>query len=159
MNYTQSQTSSAQIPTVGNDAIEILVNDHQRIKQLLGQLTDGPQAQRTSTLEALKETLTVHNATEENLIYPAIREIAGRKMHSSELYHETAEADVALWQLSMMSPTDDTFASTATKARDAIEKHISSEEESEFPHLRDSADTTQQQTLTSKVKQFRDRFH
>ncbi len=159
MNDTQTETPSSQVPTVGNDAIAILVNDHQRIKQLLRQLTDGPEAQRSETLETLKETLTVHNATEENLVYPAIREIAGRKMHANELYHETAEADVALWQLSMMSPQDGTFTSTATKARDAIEKHISSEEDSEFPHLRDSADPAQQQKLTSEVKKFRDRFH
>lgn len=35
-----------------------------------------------------------------------------------------------------MSPQDGTFASTAMKARNAIEQHISSEEESEFPKLR-----------------------
>ncbi len=32
---------SFQISTVGNDAIEILVNDHQQIKALLKELTEG----------------------------------------------------------------------------------------------------------------------
>lgn len=114
MTQTYTPTSS-QIPTVGNDAIEILVNDHQRIKALLKELTEGGEGQRSSTLEALKEILTVHNSTEENLVYPAIQEIAGRKMHAKDLYHETAEADVALWQLSMMSPQDNTFKATAPK--------------------------------------------
>ncbi len=159
MDYAQTQAAASQIPTVGNDAIEVLINDHKRIKELLSKLTDGPQAQRTETLELLKETLTVHNATEENLVYPAIREVAGRKMHANELYHETAEADVMLWQLSMMSPQDSTFASTASKTRDAIEKHISSEEETEFPKLRDAADPAKQSRLTSEVRKFRERFH
>jgi len=158
MTQTYTPTSS-QIPTVGNDAIEILINDHQRIKALLKELTEGGEGQRSSTLEALKEILTVHNSTEENLVYPAIQEIAGRKTHAKDLYHETAEADVALWQLSMMSPQDNTFKATATKVRDAIEKHIGSEEESEFPKLRESADAAQHQKLTAEVKKFRNRFH
>ncbi len=159
MSYAQPGTPSLQVPTVGKDALDILINDHQRIKGLLTELTDGPESGRATTLETLKHTLTVHNATEETLVYPAIRELAGRKTHATELYHETAEADVVLWQLSMMSAQDDDFAATATNARRAIEKHIAFEEESEFPHLRDAADAAQQLKLTSEVKKFRDRFH
>ncbi len=159
MEHAEAKMQSGQVPTVGNDAIEILINDHQRIKQLLSELTDGSRAQRSAVLQTLKETLTVHNATEETLVYPAIRELAGRKMHATELYHETSEADVMLWKLSMMPPDGDEFGATAAQARAAIEKHIGSEEDSEFAKLRDSADSAQQLKLASEVKKFRQRFH
>ncbi len=159
MDYAQLQSESTSIPTIGNDAITILENDHQRVKQLLSLLTDGPQDKRSATLQMLKETLTVHNATEEALVYPAIQELAGRKTHAMKLYHETSEADVMLWQLSMMSPEDSDFEPTAAKVRAAIEKHIETEEETEFAKLRESADSAQQLKLASEVKKFRERFH
>ena len=83
----------------GNDAVEILENDHEVIKELLDQLTSATNSKRADVLELLKGVLTIHNATEENLVYPAINKVAGSKLESQHLYHETAEADVLFFEL------------------------------------------------------------
>ena len=49
--------------------------------------------ERRSALERLKAALTIHNATEEHLIYPAIERIAREKAEGERLYHETAQAE------------------------------------------------------------------
>ena len=69
---------AGDIRNEGADAVEILVNDHRVIKQLLTELPDATGQARADLLQRLKAILTIHNATEENFVYPAIHEIAGR---------------------------------------------------------------------------------
>ncbi len=70
-------------------------------------------------LELLKGVLTIHNATEENLVYPAINKVAGGKLESQHLYHETAEADVLFFELDglLKEGDDEQFARKAVKFR------------------------------------------
>ena len=157
MQRTIPATTNGEIPTVGNDAIEILENDHDTIEMLLNELVDGSEAQRAGALEQLKTLLTVHNATEENLIYPAIHEIAARPMHAGKLYHEQDDAKVVVWKLSMLEPGSEDFRATAVNLREAVLKHVRLEEEHEFPHLRDAA-AEKMTTLTTEVRRFRGTF-
>lgn len=143
------------LPVRGNDAIEILTNDHDTIKALLNQLTGS--GDRKATLEQLKGALTIHNATEENLVYPALRKVAGKKWEAQHLYHETAEADVLVFELDTMlkEGRESEFAPKAEKLKEAILEHIDDEEQKAFPHLRDRAEPQQAHMLTTSVREFR----
>ena len=69
---TAAQTTA---PAASDTAIDVLLEDHQKIKALMNQIaqtSDGNPSQRTHLLQQLAELFTVHNSTEENLIYPAI---------------------------------------------------------------------------------------
>jgi hemerythrin superfamily protein len=148
-------------PARGKDAVEILLNDHQTIKQLLGELVEaGDEDSRKSVLEKLKGILTLHNATEENLVYPAIAVVAHDAKESKHLYEETAEADVLLFQLdAMLKATDDeNFAATADKFRNAVLEHMDDEERSAFPALRERAKPQEERELTESVREFREHF-
>lgn len=148
-------------PARGKNAVEILLNDHTTIKRLLAELADArePEERRT-TLEQLKALLTVHNATEENLVYPAIALVAHDKRESTHLYEETAAADVLLFQLDTMlkSTEDESFAEKAREFQSAVLEHIDDEETSAFPHLQESAKPEQEEMLTESVREFRDSF-
>jgi hemerythrin superfamily protein len=146
------------VPVIGSDAIDILLHDHQRIKAILRTLIGASESNRQAMLESLAEILTVHNATEETLIYPAIHELARRPLHSGELYRETAEAAGLLWRLTMTSVEDPSFADKATELQRTVDAHIRTEEDSEFPHLRDRADPDSFARISSAVRTFRDRF-
>ncbi len=155
------QNDMNSLPTRGNDAVEILVNDHQTIKSLLSALTSDSFQQQQATLESLKAALTIHNATEENLVYPALREVAGKKSESQHLYQETAEADVLVFQLDTMIKTGniDEFQTTAKKLQKAVLEHIEDEEQKAFPALQQRADGSQARMLTDAVRQFRGSLH
>lgn len=145
----------------GNDATEILINDHETIKQLLSRLVEAAGKQeRSQTLEHLKGLLTIHNATEENLVYPALAKVAGRNSESLKLYNETAEADMLVFELDTMlkEGAGDAFQSKAEKLQKAVLEHIEDEEEKAFPHLRDKAPPETQQSLTQSVREFRRKF-
>ena len=152
------QTDQSQLPVRGTDAIEILINDHEVIKGLLERLTAATQdPERRSILEQLKGALTLHNATEENLLYPALNKVAGKKSEAEKLYHETAEADVLVFELDTMLKEGDTgkFQAKAEKLQDAVLEHIDDEESSAFPHLQKGAEPAQSQMLTQSVREFR----
>jgi hemerythrin superfamily protein len=152
------QTDVNQLPARGNDAVEILVNDHHVVKTLLNRLCQaGGDSERTACVEQLVAVFTVHNATEENLVYPAIHKIANRKSEAEHLYHETAEADTMLFELDTMLKTGETskFQEKAEKYREAVLKHVAEEEDKAFPRLQEGADPQQARLLTESVREFR----
>jgi hemerythrin superfamily protein len=156
------QSELSQMPVRGNDAVEILVNDHQTIKTMLDDLTSATQMdRRKDVLEQLKGALTIHNATEENLVYPALNKVAGKKLESEKLYHETAEADTLLFECDVMlkQGNDADFQAKARKLQTAILEHIDDEEQKAFPHLQKGANPQQAQMLTTSVREFRSALH
>jgi len=116
---------------------------------------------REATFDRLKAALTVHNATEENLVYPALAVAAGKKPAAQHLYHETAEADTLVFELDTMLKEDDDadFGAKAEMLQDAILDHVDEEESSAFPDLEENTDEEQQQQLYESVVQFRNEFH
>jgi hemerythrin superfamily protein len=159
---TKAATKTGEFPARGSDAVEILINDHDVIKGLLSKLVDATTAAaRKNTLEQLKGILTIHNATEENLVYPALSIVAHRRMQAQHLYHETADADLVVFKLDMMlkKADDEKFDDLAAEFRDSVLEHIGHEEKSAFPQLKKKAASQQMQTLTKDVREFRGKLH
>lgn len=155
------QIDTTLLPVRGHDAVEIILNDHTVIKSLLRELTESAGEQRDMVLEQLKGVLTIHNATEENLIYPAINKIAGSKLEAQHLYHETAEADTLLFELdSILKERDETdFDEKAEKFAEAVRHHIAEEEQKALPRLQESSDPRHAQILADSVRAFRNSLH
>ncbi len=155
------QIDTTLLPARGNDAVEILLNDHQVIKKLLTQLTGAGASERKSVMEQLIGVLTIHNATEENLVYPALNKVAGSKAESQHLYHETAEADVLLFELDTLLKEGEgaEFATKAEKFQEAVLHHIDEEENKALPRLRENVDPEQSEMLANSVRTFRSSLH
>ena len=86
---TSEPTVSGNTTTVNGDVIDILLDDHRKIKALMDQIlqtTDSDAAEREQLLQQLADLFTLHNSTEENLIYPAVRDIANLPIDTVELY-------------------------------------------------------------------------
>jgi len=139
------------------DAIDLLIAEHRKIEGLLKALPEAAPGARAQLLDELKQIVVPHNATEENIIYPAIHEIAQRPMHAGRLYHQQDEAAVLVWELSNLEADDREWVAKATKLRDAVLAHAHDEETSEFPRLREAAGDLMAQ-ITSDVRAFRQTF-
>jgi hemerythrin superfamily protein len=156
------QIDTTLLPAKGNTAVDILRNDHQVIKNLLSRLTSAAdEGQRQKVMEQLKGVLTIHNATEENLVYPALNKMANSKMESDHLYHETAEADVLLFELDGLLKEGDnvTFDKNAQKFQQAVLHHIQEEEQKALPRLEENADPEMNEQLAESVREFRNSLH
>lgn len=146
-------------PAQGATAVDILVNDHRTIKNLLSRLVDSRSREdRMQCLKELQGVLTVHNATEENLVYPALNKIGKKMFESLHLYYETATADITAFEIDTMlkeGGDDEKLQAKIEKFRDAVLDHIDDEESKAFPHLQEAADGTETQQLNQAVQTFR----
>lgn len=153
------QNQNTVAPANGTTAVEILVNDHRKIKDLLERLVSAQRTtERLECLAELQGVLTVHNATEENLVYPALNKIGKKMFESLHLYYETANADIASFEIESMlkeGQDGDAVQAKIEKLRDAVFEHIDDEEKKAFPHLQDAADDHETQLLNRSVQTFR----
>lgn len=151
----QNEPLSAQ----GESAIDTLVHEHDAVKGLLQRLRSAQAtAERQQCLQEIQQLLTIHNATEENLIYPALNKIAGHKLEPLKLYNETAQADMMLFELDTMLKTGDLedFAKKAERFAKAVMEHIDDEESKAFQHLRDEAEPQEMRMLNESFLRFRE---
>ena len=145
-----------------SDVVEILEKDHRLVKDLFAKLSDeDDKGTMRSIVEELKAALTVHNALEENVVYPAIRVLAGRKGDADTLYHQQDEAEVALWEIDGIlkgSLDGDGLKGRVEALQKAVLAHIRKEEETEFPHLRGALGADEMSDLTRAAREFRQKF-
>ena len=138
-----------------NDPITILMNEHKAVKERFGVLLSAKGAERASVLDEIKGMLAVHNATEENVIYPAVHSIAQRPTQARTLYHEQDDAEVALWDLAKLDSGDPEFVRKGTALRDALLAHVEREEGTEFKQLREALTAKQSEQLAADFQDFR----
>ena len=155
------QIDTTLLPVRGDDAVEILRNDHRVIRSLLTELTSEAPQERKRVFEQLVGVLTIHNATEENLIYPAINKLGGGKQESQHLYHETADADVLAFELDALLKAGDVsqFGVKAEKFEEAVLAHIDEEESNALPRLLEIGDPRKVEELAEAVRTFRKSLH
>jgi hypothetical protein len=153
---------SIQLPVLGNTVLDILRHDHQVITRLLGDLRQaGTTETRGSALISLRAALLVHNSTEELFFYPALATIAHKKAESQHLYHDTAEANILMFDLEVLLQVgaELEFDLRAKTLQDAITEHAANEEATAFVDLQERGTLPQLEMLTSSVREFRSSFH
>ena len=157
---TEGLVSVAQTspPAANTDAISILVDDHRRIEALMNQIAQTPASnptQRAQLLQQLINLLTVHNFTEENLIYPAIRDIANLPNDATMLYQQQDQSKVLVFELDQLPKNDDPdWSNRFATFESALLSHVAQEENVDFPRLR-TAVGPKLTELTTKVRQLR----
>ena len=111
------------------DAIALLKEDHDRVRELLGQLdetTDRSESKRQKLLGTIEEELTVHTKIEEDVFYPALFD-AARTSEDKEMYYEAMEehhvVDLVLPKVKSTDATTPEFAAKAKVLKDLVEHH------------------------------------
>ena len=93
-----------------------------------------------TTSEALAATicaeLTIHTQVEEEIFYPAARDILDEEDLIDEAIVEHASAKDLIAQLVDMSPDDDLYDAKVKVLSELIEHHVEEEEEEMFPKLK-----------------------
>jgi hemerythrin superfamily protein len=150
---SQSKQAARSHEGAPQDAIEMLVTDHKKVKALFSEFDklkkeddDGPKAELVSQI--CKE-LTVHAAIEEEIFYPAIREAVNELDLMDEALVEHAGAKSLIAQLEEMEPTDDLYDANVTVLREQIEHHVKEEEGEMFKRTKEAEVDTE--TLGKKM--------
>ena len=118
------------------DAIKLLVEDHKAVENLFLKYEDaGDSADMKAELAAtICKELTVHMMIEEELFYPAARDVDGMDELLDDAEREHAEAKELIAKIKTMS-TGSALDAEVKKLKGAIEHHVEEEETKMFPKL------------------------
>ena len=123
------------------DAIELLMADHRKVEKLFTKYEklvedDGSYNEKEALATAICAELTVHTQVEEEIFYPAARDILDEEDLVDEAVVEHASAKDLIAQLADMSPDDDLYDAKIKVLGELIEHHVEEEEDEMFPKLK-----------------------
>lgn len=125
------------------DAIQLLMEDHQKVRKLLKDLseTSGRAGKtRTELLQKIALELRVHGTIEEEIFYPAFRDARddadNEKLYFESLEEHRAAVGLVLPDLQNTDVKSHEFGGRAKVLRELIEHHADEEEEEMFGRAR-----------------------
>ena len=122
------------------NAIKLLESDHEKVKKLLERgddTTERAVKTRTELFAEIKKEMEVHEAIEEEIFYPALKEHPKAKDIVLEGYEEHHVVDTILAELGQTSVEDEKWAAKFAVMKENIEHHIEEEEDDMFAKARD----------------------
>lgn len=120
------------------NAIQLLKEDHKKVKDLLSQLvetTTRAEKTRRQLLEKIAQELEIHTHIEEEIFYPAFKEAGNSefsKMYFEALEEHRAVDELVLPDLKKTEPSSEKFSGRAKVLKELVEHHIDEEEKDMF---------------------------
>lgn len=136
----RSATSStrASRSSSRDDAVSMLMEDHKKVQKLFRDFEKAHDKEDDEACQQIAQLvcaeLEVHATLEEELFYPAAREVLGQDeelIDEAEIEHQSAKDLIA--QLRAMDAEDQKFAATFTVLAEYVKHHIKEEEREMFP--------------------------
>ena len=123
---------------MGMNAIQLLKDDHKKVKELLGDLvntTARADKKRQQLLEKIEQELKIHTQIEEEIFYPAFKQ-AGNSEHV-RMYYEALEEhraveELVLPDLMKTGRGSQNFSGRAKVLKELVEHHLQEEKKEMF---------------------------
>lgn len=122
-----------------NDPIVLLEADHRRFEALLEEGTGTTQRgtkRRSRLLSTLTAALKIHEAIEEQILYPALKPHAETHDIVLEGYQEHHVADLIIGELHRLAKNDEKWGAKFKVLEESLAHHIEEEERKMFPTAR-----------------------
>jgi hemerythrin-like domain-containing protein len=141
------------------DAITLLKDDHDKVKKLLEQVdstTERGVKTREELFGKIKQELTIHEAIEEEIFYPALKDHPKAKELVLEAYEEHHVVDTVIAEIDQVSYDDETWGAKFTVMKENVEHHIEEEEDEMFKQARQVFGSDELEELGSRMKARKD---
>jgi hemerythrin superfamily protein len=126
--------------STGQDVIAFLQDQHKQVKGMAG-IDSASPAERAWLFDDLRRFLAAHEAAEEEVVHPRVRDnLRGHTNVVEDRLAEETEAAKAISKLEKLDPSSDDFATGFDKFAQDVIAHAQHEEHEELPALRDTAD-------------------
>ena len=122
---------------------ELLEDDHKKVKKILEDLestTERGVKTRQELFEKLNREMKIHEAIEEEILYPSLKQHAEAKDIVLEGYEEHDVVDRLMGQLAELSVEDESWGAKLKVMKENIEHHIEEEEDEMFSKAREVLD-------------------
>jgi hemerythrin-like domain-containing protein len=116
---------------VAMDALSLLKEDHDKVKKLLKDLdstTERGVKTREQLFNKIKQELEIHEAIEEEIFYPALKDHPKTKELTLEAYEEHHVVDLVMAEIEAIPFDQETWGAKFTVMKENVEHHIEEEE-------------------------------
>ena len=137
------------------DAMSLLKDDHRKVKKLLAELestTERGVKTREELFTKVKQELVVHEAIEEEIFYPALKEHPKTKEIALEAYEEHHVVDTVMAEIEGVAYDDEKWGAKFTVMKENLEHHIEEEEGEMFKQARQVFDQDELAQLGESMK-------
>lgn len=141
------------------DAIKLLKQDHDKLKTIMETLSDTTERAiktRAELLAKMQAELTVHEAIEEEIFYPVLREHPKAKDIVLEGYEEHHAVDLLMAELEAVPVDSETWGAKFNVITENIKHHIEEEEGDMFIKARDILSRSELLSLGDAMHQRRE---
>ena len=141
------------------DAVTLLKDDHDTLKKILNDLdstTERGVKTREELFTRVRRELEVHEAIEEEIFYPALKEHPKAKELVLEAYEEHNVVDMVMAEIEDTPYDDERWGAKLTVMKENIEHHIEEEEGEMFPQARQIFERSELQELGERMKARKD---
>lgn len=123
------------------NALDLLTEDHQKVRQLFQQAQQISDNQEKKALfDRIDMELAIHAEIEEAVFYPALEEHDDLKDMVRGAREEHEQVEQLLLEIEDLATEDTDFNSQLAELEDAVEHHVAEEEEDMFPKVREIFD-------------------
>jgi hemerythrin-like domain-containing protein len=137
------------------DAMSLLKEDHRKVKKLLAELestTERGVKTREELFMKVKQELVVHEALEEEIFYPALKEHPKTKEIALEGYEEHHVVDTVMAEIEGVAYDDEKWGAKFTVMKENLEHHIEEEEGEMFKQAKQVFDQDELAQLGESMK-------
>jgi hemerythrin-like domain-containing protein len=137
------------------DALSLLKEDHRKVKKMLGELdstTERGVKTRDEVFTKLKAELQVHEAIEEEIFYPALKEHPKAKELVLEAYEEHNVVDTVMSEIEGVAEDDERWGAKMSVLKENLEHHIEEEETEMFEQARQVFEREELDELGSRME-------
>ena len=117
------------------DALKLLEDDHTKVKKLMEDIeptTERGVKTREELFTKLRAELEIHEAIEEEIFYPALKDHPKAKDLVLEAYEEHNVVDMVMQEIEGVPYEDETWGAKLTVMKENVEHHIEEEESEMF---------------------------
>jgi hemerythrin superfamily protein len=122
------------------DVVDHLVQQHDEIRSLMGRVLSSSGADRQRAFDAVRETLARHEAAEESVLRPLVRQAPGGEEEAEARTSEEDGAQATLGELEQLDVTSIPFEVLFRDLEKSVLLHAEHEQTVEFPLLRQTHD-------------------
>jgi len=141
------------------NAIQLLTEDHKKVRQLLKELegtTTKNVRDRERLCQEIEKEVTIHAQIEEEIFYPAFK-AAAQKEEDKEMFFEAAEehhvVETVLPELVRTDPSTPEFSAKAKVLKELIEHHAGEEEKEMFKRAKAIMDKDELEDLGTQLEE------
>jgi hemerythrin superfamily protein len=118
------------------NAVDVLKKQHREVEKLFKQAMKAEKSrERRQLVDEIERKLKLHTTTEEEIFYPAFKEIGTKKAEEMtlEAIEEHHVVDLVLAELPKVDVEADTFEAKMTVLCELVDHHVQEEQDEMFP--------------------------